>query len=219
MRRFFWATALLATMGAPMVRACDVALALTVDVSGSIDPNEYKLQMDGLAQALDHSVVADALIAANAKVAVLLWSGASRQELTIGWRDMSDLAAVAALASDVRAAPRPWRHFSTAIGEMLHVTSSLFDQVSCKRMVIDVSGDGISNEGQAPDIIRDILVARGIRINALAILGATGEDLPAYFRDHVIGGENAFVYSATGYDDYPRAIRRKLLDEVTEPVS
>jgi len=199
--------------------ACDVALALTVDVSGSIDNNEYRLQMTGLAHALDDPAVADALVAAKAKVAVVLWSGASRQEVTIGWRDMSSVADVETLAADVRTIERPWRHFSTAIGEMLQVSYQLLNEVSCKRQVIDVSGDGVSNEGQEPDGMRDALVDRGVRINGLAILGATGDDLVKYFRDHVIGGPNAFVYSATGYDDYPRAIKRKLLDEVTEPVS
>lgn len=205
--------------GAHQASACDVALALTVDVSGSIDTKEFDLQMSGLAQALDDAAVADALVGAKAKLALVLWSGASRQEITIDWRDMSGLADVEAFAADVRSAQRPWRHFSTAIGEMLQVTSNLLQQVSCKHKVIDVSGDGVSNEGRVPDGVRDALVAQGVRINGLAILGATGEDLVKYFRNHVIGGPNAFVYSATGYEDYPRAIRRKLLDEVTEPVS
>lgn len=200
-------------------RACDVGLALTVDVSGSIDANEYDLQMQGLASALRDSSVADALVAAKAQVAVVLWSGQSRQDVTFPWRAMTGLEDVEQLAKDVAGAERPWRHFSTAIGEMLAVTGPLFDEISCKRNVIDVSGDGSSNEGREPDGVRDALVARGIRINALAILGASGEDLVAYYRDHVIGGENAFVYSAASYSDYPRAIRRKLLDEVTEPVS
>ena len=217
MKRLIVAAAML--LASSQAQACDVALALTVDVSGSIDNNEYRLQMTGLAQALDDSAVADALVAAQAKVTLVLWSGASRQENSIGWRDMKSIADVEQLAADVRQIERPWRHFSTAIGEMLQVSYGLLEQVSCTRKVIDVSGDGISNEGQDPDGMRDALVARGVRINGLAILGATGDDLVQYFRDHVIGGENAFVYSATGYDDYPRAIRRKLLDEVTEPVS
>lgn len=200
-------------------RACDVALALTVDVSGSINPEEFRLQMDGLAGALRDSSVADALVKAQAQVSVILWSGASRQEITVPWRKMGNLADVDALALTVATAERPWRHFSTAIGEMLAITAPLFNEVACKRKVIDVSGDGVSNEGQIPDPLRDTLVANGIRINALAILGASGEDLVQYFTNHVIGGHNAFVYSATGYEDYPRAIRRKLLDEVTEPVS
>ncbi len=205
--------------GAVTARACDVALVLTVDVSGSIDPSEYELQMSGLAEALEDAAVADALVASKAKIALVLWSGASRQEVSIGWQSMTDVEAVEAFAVEVRQIARPWRNFSTAIGEMLAVSYGMLRNVKCKRHVIDVSGDGVSNEGQDPGGVRDALVAGGVHINGLAILGAGGDDLVRYYEKHVIGGPNAFVYSATGYDDYPRAIRRKLLDEVTEPVS
>ena len=213
------AASLTTFLSAWSAEACDVALALTVDVSGSISPQEYDLQMNGLARALDDTSVADALVSAQAQVAVILWSGASRQEISIEWRQMNSLDDIENLSAQVRQIERPWRHFSTAIGEMLAITGPLFDQVACKRNVIDVSGDGISNEGEIPDQVRDRLVANGIHINALAILGASDEDLVQYYTSHVIGGENAFVYSAQDYEDYPRAIRRKLLDEITEPVS
>lgn len=213
------ALAAAAWLASAPVMACDVALLLTVDVSGSINANEYRLQMDGLAQALDDSAVAEALVRAQAQVALFQWSGSSRQELTIPWRQMTDFDAVEALVDTVRQAKRPWRHFSTAIGDMLIAATPLMEQVDCKRYVIDVSGDGVSNEGSEPDEPRNTLVVAGVRINALAILGATDDDLAGYFHRHVIGGLNAFVYEATGYEDYPRAIRRKLLDEITEPIS
>ena len=204
--------------GAP-VRACDVALVLTIDVSGSIDPDEYRLQMDGLADALVDPTVADALIEARARLAVVQWSGASRQEVTVPWMQIRSPDDLRTLSATVRSAVRPWRHFSTAIGDALSVAEALLEGQACARRVIDVSGDGASNEGVPPTIVRDRLAANGINVNALAILGAAEENLVEYYRDQVITGPRAFVYSATGYDDYPRAIRRKLLDEVTDPVS
>ena len=200
-------------------KACEVALALTVDVSGSINPAEYRLQMDGLAAALEDPTVAEALVAARAHVALIQWSGTSRQEVSIPWAPMHSFDNVEDFANEVRQTLRPWRNFSTAIGQMLARTSPLFDDRPCKRFVIDVSGDGHSNEGVEPQAVRDALVQNNIQINALAILGATDENLPEYFRAHVIGGPGAFVYVAESYADYPRAIRRKLLDEVTQPVS
>lgn len=211
--------ALIWCLSALAASACKVALILTVDVSGSIDHEEYRLQMEGLASALEDTTVSDALVDAQAQVAVVQWSGASRQDITVPWRQMTDAAAVTALARDVRAADRPWRHFSTAIGEMLARIGPMFDDVSCAHRVIDVSGDGVSNEGRIPDEQRNALVVSGVRINALSILGATDEDLTAYFRKHVIGGLNSFVYEAKSYADYPETIRRKLLDEIAEPVS
>lgn len=217
--RLFVATTLMLVAVAPLARGCDVALVLTIDVSGSINADEYRLQMDGLAAALQDGAVADALVSAKAHVAVIQWSGASRQEVTVPWVNLRTQSDVDALATRVQDAERPWQHFSTAIGDMLTVAGNLLESTPCKRKVIDISGDGFSNEGIEPSIMRDALVARGVDINALAILNATAPLLEAYFRSQVIGGPNAFVYTATGYQDYPRAIRRKLLDEITEPVS
>ncbi|MGR3364390.1 MAG: DUF1194 domain-containing protein, partial [Maritimibacter harenae] len=42
---------------------CRQALVLALDVSGSVDAGEYRLQMDGLAQALTAPEVAAAILA------------------------------------------------------------------------------------------------------------------------------------------------------------
>ena len=41
--------------GATPVLACELALVFAVDVSGSVDPREYRIQMDGLASGLESS--------------------------------------------------------------------------------------------------------------------------------------------------------------------
>jgi len=68
------ALAALLLLTAGQATACEVALALTIDVSGSIDPDEYALQMNGLAKALEDPTVADALVAAKANLLVMQWS-------------------------------------------------------------------------------------------------------------------------------------------------
>ncbi len=45
--------------------ACDLALLLAVDVSGSVDPQEYRIQMDGLAAGLRDWQVRTALVEAK----------------------------------------------------------------------------------------------------------------------------------------------------------
>ena len=50
------------------VAACDLALILAVDVSGSVDAQEYRIQMDGLAEALRDSVISEALVRAEAEL-------------------------------------------------------------------------------------------------------------------------------------------------------
>ncbi|MEO1141799.1 MAG: DUF1194 domain-containing protein, partial [Pseudomonadota bacterium] len=62
-------------------KACNIALALTVDVSGSVNSEEYALQMNGLAAALRDPTVADALVKEKASVMLVQWSGTSRQKV------------------------------------------------------------------------------------------------------------------------------------------
>jgi len=55
--------------------------------------------------------------------------------------------------------------------------------------------------------------ALGWTINALVIEGASPPPVPHY-RAEVIAGPGAFLEVARDFDDYPRAILRKLLREI-----
>jgi len=202
------------------VAACGVALALTVDVSGSVDEYEYDLQMGGLADALRDGLVADALISEKAAVMVVHWSGQSRQSVVVPWTRVESVADVDRLALLVDDVPRAWRNFSTGIGEALAFTANQFGAVAdCERRVIDVSGDGTSNEGAPPpEDIKEALAAAGFVINGLAIEGQTAQ-LTEYYREKVIAGPNSFVLPAYGFLDYPEKIRKKLIREVTKQIA
>jgi Ca-activated chloride channel family protein len=196
--------------------ACDLALALAVDVSGSVDSSEYRIQMDGLAAGLRDPIVSEALVRAQARLMLVQWTGASRQKITIPWTNIDSFETLDRFADQVAADPRVWRNFSTAIGEALEMTLSSFDDVAtCTRHLIDISGDGISNEGVEPSEIHEVLRSQGVTVNAIAI-EESEPDLTAYFFENVIVGEGAFVVSAAGFEDYPERIRKKLLREVTQ---
>lgn len=196
--------------------ACDLALALAVDVSGSVDSSEYRIQMDGLAAGLRDPVVSEALVRGQAQVMLVQWTGASRQRVTIPWTKIDSFIALETFADQVAQDPRVWRNFSTAIGEALEATLLRFDEVAeCRRLLIDISGDGVSNEGIEPTQIHGLLKDRGVTVNAIAI-EESEPDLTAYFFENVIFGEGAFVVSASGFADYPERIRKKLLREVTQ---
>ena len=199
--------------------ACDLALVLAVDVSGSVDEREYRIQMDGLAAALSDGTVQDALVDAEARVTLVQWTGSTRQRQTIPWTPLHTIADVEALALAITDDLRRWRNFSTAIGEALQISAALFDAVpECGRRVIDLSGDGLSNEGIEPREMLAEMKRLGITVNALAI--ETDEtDLTAYFFENVIVGERAFVITANGFEDYPAQIRRKLQRETTRQLS
>ena len=72
----------------------------------------------------------------------------------------------------------------------------------------------INNSGSAPDQYRDRGLFDGLIINGLVIRGAT-PDPYRYYAKRLIHGPNAFVEVAENFDDYPRAIKRKLLRELT----
>lgn len=195
---------------------CALALVLAIDVSGSVDPREWRLQAGGLSNAFRTEDLQEAIMGLDGDLAVAVtqWTGTSRQEVAADWRRLSSPADIDAFADDLALMPRVWRHFSTAIGEALrHAVAVGASAPNCRRKVIDVSGDGVSNEGEAPEFARDAALAAGWTVNGLAILGA--EPPPdAHYRAQVIAGPGAFVEVADGFDDFPRAILRKLLREI-----
>ncbi len=204
---------------APMARACDLALLLAVDVSGSVDASEYDIQMGGLAAGLRDGIVVEALIKAEAAVAVMQWTGADRQVMSVPWMRVRNGAEAAALAAAVDAAPRGWRRYSTAIGDALTRAAQEFEAgPACRRMVLDVSGDGPSNEGSAPHEGRKRLGRMGVTVNGL-VIETDEEDLTGYYWENVITGPGAFVVTANGFEEYPKRIRQKLVREVAQQLS
>jgi len=196
-------------------KACEIALALAVDVSGSVGQDEYELQMTGLADALRDPTIADALVSKKANVILVQWTGASRQTISVPWSAMNSLEDVERFSSEVKNTQRRWRNFSTAIGDALIFITEQYEKVpQCKRKVIDVSGDGSSNEGVGPSFLRRSLEEQGFTINGLAIEGSE-KNVTGYYRDFVIAGEGAFVMTANNFDDYRIRIRQKLFREIT----
>ena len=66
----------------------DLALALAIDISGSIDPDEAKLQRDGYVQAFRDPVIMKAILGgSHGRIAVAYyeWSDAWVQRLLIDW--------------------------------------------------------------------------------------------------------------------------------------
>jgi Ca-activated chloride channel homolog len=201
------------------VAACDTALLLAVDVSGSISGDEYVMQMQGLADAMLDPAVIEALVLGQDKVAVLHWSGLHNQRLSLPWQTLQTPQDVAALAATIRNIKRPQDHTDTAIGAALYVALGLFPVPGCKRAVIDISGDGTENAGTSLPTARAAVAAQGITINGIAIENAHRLPLLSeYFRQSVITPDG-FVITARSINDYPRAIKAKLLRELIKSVS
>ncbi|MEM8687389.1 MAG: DUF1194 domain-containing protein [Pseudomonadota bacterium] len=201
---------------------CKLALVLALDVSGSVDQREYKLQTSGLAQAFRSEEIISAIrFPGNRSIAVTVmqWSGDPHQLQAIPWTLLGDDASIAAFADQIDRVERAFKPYSTAIGNALTFSAGLFqtNPYTCDRQVIDVSGDGPNNEGEDVEPARNRVVSAGITVNGLAILGPR-EFLASYYRESVVGGNGAFVISANTFKDYPEAIRKKLLREIQPPI-
>lgn len=199
--------------------ACDTALLLAIDVSGSIDRGEYALQIGGLYDALRDPEVADVLLQGQVALAVVQWSGLGRQALVLPWQRMLSPQALTRFADRARALPRAFQGSDTAVGEALGFSIEQFNDVpDCKRHVIDISGDGPENAGNTVAAARRAAIARTIDINAIAIedMGASAP-ISNFYKNWVITPKG-FVMTARGVDDYPRALRAKLLRELIKPI-
>lgn len=197
--------------------ACEVALVLAMDVSGSVDAGEYRLQADGLAAALNDPAIRDVLVQGQVALSVMHWSGLERQAVVIPWRRMLSGLDVARMSEAARTMPRAFTASDTAVGAAVDFALDMFAAVpDCKRRIIDVSGDGDENTGFTIGRARNRAIAAGVEINGLAI-ESMGVSISNFYRRWVItpGG---FVETARGHLDYARAIRSKMLRELTRPV-
>ncbi|NDR56529.1 DUF1194 domain-containing protein [Pseudoruegeria sp. M32A2M] len=227
MAGLFGLTALLSASPVAAQTPCRLALQLALDVSGSVDSREYRLQLDGLASALlDPEVQAALLTMPDVPVvlSVFEWSGKDSQRVLFDWSPIRNKVDVAALASQLRDTQRAEMSVSTGLGTaMLFAGARSETAPACFRQVLDVSGDGKNNDGPRPQDVGAALPP-GLNINALVIgprsPGAVGaqageiNELVGYFQAYVLRGPEAFVEIAVGYENYAKAMQRKLLKEL-----
>ncbi|SMY09600.1 DUF1194 domain-containing protein [Flavimaricola marinus] len=194
--------------------ACDTALLLAIDVSNSVDVAEYRLQVDGVADALLDPEIAETLVSGQVTLSLMQWSGVERQAMSIGWTQMRTAADVLAFSETARAVERAFMLSDTAPAEAVIFAIRQFEQVpDCARKVIDVSGDGTPNSGSNVRDARLLAERAGITINGIAI-ESLGVAITGFYQRALIT-RNGFVLTARGHRDYPRAIRNKILREIS----
>jgi Protein of unknown function (DUF1194) len=211
--------ALLLLTAMPAQAECRLALALAMDVSRSVDASDFVIQTEGLALALGDRDVRRLILNGGGTVALAVyqWSGAAHQEILQDWVLVDGPEALDRVIWSVLAARQPERRQLTALGEAMRFGVGLLDRAPpCDRQVLDVAGDGQSNEGIGITTLKARVDFSGITVNGLAI-GEHEQGLVRYFQDYVIGGPGAFVEVAERQTDYPPAIRRKLLRELSGP--
>ncbi|MEM7429176.1 MAG: DUF1194 domain-containing protein [Pseudomonadota bacterium] len=199
----------------------DLALLLSIDCSYSVDTREFRLQTDGTAYALRRPEIFQAIKAGPLKriaIAVVQWSDDKNQRVTVPWTVIETEADLEKFARLVENQPRYLADGGTSITGLMRYAAGVLATapVVAERLVLDISSDGRNNKGGRPHVVRDQLVHFGITINGLTILNEF-PTLNRYFERYIIGGFGSFVMVANDYDDFRRAIYRKLLKEIIGP--
>ena len=198
----------------------DLSLVLALDVSASVDEQEFAQQRDGLAAAVTHPSVIEAIgFGRNRRIAVTVvqWSGYQKQFVAVPWHVIDGPDAATAFAQELLGMTRITTNGFTHIGGAIRYSVRIAQRAefTASRMVIDVSGDGTNNVLPHPPSERDSAVNAGFTVNGLVILNEA-KALDDYYRKHVIGGPGAFVITAQSYDDYAKAMIQKLIREIVD---
>lgn len=206
----------------------DLALALGIDISGSIDPDEARLQREGYVNAFrDPAIIKAILSGANGRIAVSYyeWSDSWMQKLLIDWTLLDSEAAIQLFATRLSEAPISIARRTSISGAIRYAIPLLGrSPYEAQRKVLDISGDGSNNDGGLVTEMRHEALKERIVINGLPIMndrpnpfGFPNEtDLDRYYLHCVIGGPRSFVEVARSFEDFPRAVRKKLLQEVAD---
>lgn len=222
-RRAFGA-GLLTGVVAPMARAIgaevDLALVLAIDCSFSVDADEFRMQMQGLGEALASAEVWQAIergplqkIAATA----FLWSDSDSQAVILPWTVLASAEAARSTGQRLANGRRAVKQGGTGISSALLYGGALMALApAATRRVIDISTDGRNNLGIPAYRARNEVVARGITINGLAIANEW-PTLDLYLEQQVAGGPSNFVEKTQNYDDFGAAMQRKLIREIVGP--
>lgn len=213
-----------ATTKADAAIECRLALVLAIDVSSSVDAAEDALQRKGLAAALIAPEVEAAFFALDLPVALAVyeWSGRYNQEILLDWRLIRSGADLVNVAKIIGRSKRSHNEFPTAMGYALGFGGQLLASApQCLTKTLDMAGDGQNNEGFPPAAAYAEFPFAGVTVNGLVVNAADYEaevSLIDFYRTEVLRGPGAFLEVAQGFDDYERAMRRKLERELSVQV-
>ena len=210
--------------GAAQAVECRLALLLAMDVSSSVDAAEDVLQRGGMVSALIAPEVQAAFFATDEPVALAAyeWSGRYNQQILLEWTMIRQPSDLVAAAETLAASKRSHNDFPTAMGYALGFGAGMLERAPrCLEKTLDIAGDGQNNEGFGPKQAYAHFPFDGVTVNGLVINGADFEGetgLIGFYKGQVIRGPGSFVIVADGFDDYERAMRRKLERELSPPV-
>jgi Ca-activated chloride channel homolog len=206
----------------------DANIVTGLDISNSIDPDEMRHELVGLAQAIRDPRVMTAIKAGKRGrigFAVFAWHHgqfpvvvpwmiiASPQDAEIAARAI-EARQLVDLELEGRAQVEWYIGRLTDISQAIEYADAMLLTASYagNRAVVNIVGNGEDNVGEDSAAARDRFVARGGTINGLVL----GQDaaMIAYYRDQVIGGRASFVMSIDRNSAMADAFVRKFLGDI-----
>jgi len=203
----------------------DAELVLAVDVSRSMTERELEIQRRGYAEALASEEVVSAIMSGligRIAIQYVEWAGEYSQRVIVDWTMISSREDAEAFAAKLTAHfNASMRRTSISGGINFAVNSLETNDFISNRQIIDISGDGPNNQGPPVTLARDEALKKGIVINGLPLMTREGmgsqfhlDDLDVYYEDCVIGGPASFVLPVLKWEEFPSAVRQKLLLEL-----
>lgn len=199
----------------------DAELILAVDRSYSVNESERDVQRVGYLAALTDPRIIEAIKRGRhgrIAMAYVEWGDANDQQLVVPWRIVDSLESAAAFSQNLDAMP-PRYSGATSISAALFYSAALFENngFDGDRLIIDISGDGVNTSGPPVTKARDEIASKGITINGLPMPAGGPAPVPLgrYFRDCVIGGPGALIYTVDSWRSFDEALLRKMVAEIS----
>jgi hypothetical protein len=208
--------------------AVDVNVVSALDASDSMMRHEEWIELDGMARAVSDSAFLAAVQAGvhhRIGFAAFTWSNHGDLRVVVPWSVLGSPADAERIADRLRQVPRyDDRAADTRQGDAAGPPDRLTDLSAAirfgldlleaaphraRRLVLNVSGNGVDNSGEGPQAARAEALRAGAIINGLVIGEAHG--IADYYRRQVIGGPGSFLIQARQPADIARAMLRKLL--------
>ncbi|WP_246765359.1 DUF1194 domain-containing protein [Aminobacter sp. SR38] len=205
----------------------DTAIVFAVDVYGSVDPATAYLQREGHAAAISSQAVLAAINRSRTgciAITYVEWSSYGQMRSVIPWTHICGADDAHTAASAIRNGGNKGLGCEsicqTSLSFAIDGSVTLFRSYTGNpaNKIIDISANGINNDGLPVEQSRLRAIAAGCTINVIALpyaMPGIRIDLSQYFADNVIGGPNAFVMPLASPGVYASALRQKLVREIS----
>lgn len=193
-----------------MLPECSLSLILLVDVSGSVNDLRFNLQKEGIVNALKDPAVHRAIWQQRG-IAVTIIEWETNSATVVPWQILTNPQEAIAFAHYYQTSTRSGQGV-TNMGQALGAALDALPSSPCQgvREVIDISGDGKADDPTLLSMQLQRAESLNVTINGLPILGEEG--LAEFYSTVILNG---FMLAASSFEDFARAIRQKLAQEIS----